>query len=37
MTAVRFARTHEIPMSDKGDGHNITGNAVCEGGSIWRR
>jgi FAD/FMN-containing dehydrogenase len=32
MAAVRFARTHEILVSVKGGGHNITGNAVCEGG-----
>src|SRR6201998_1825326 len=32
MTAVRFARTHELLVSVRGGGHNITGNAVCEGG-----
>ncbi len=32
MAAVRFARSHEILVSVKGGGHNITGNAVCEGG-----
>jgi FAD/FMN-containing dehydrogenase len=32
MAAVRFARTQEILVSVKGGGHNITGNAVCEGG-----
>jgi FAD/FMN-containing dehydrogenase len=32
MAAVRFARTHELLVSVKGGGHNITGNAVCEGG-----
>jgi FAD/FMN-containing dehydrogenase len=32
VTAVRFARTHELLVSVKGGGHNITGNAVCEGG-----
>jgi FAD/FMN-containing dehydrogenase len=32
MAAVRFARTHQILVSVKGGGHNITGNAVCEGG-----
>jgi FAD/FMN-containing dehydrogenase len=32
IAAVRFARTHEIRVSVKGGGHNITGNAVCEGG-----
>jgi FAD/FMN-containing dehydrogenase len=32
IAAVRFARTHGILVSVKGGGHNITGNAVCEGG-----
>src|ERR1700732_1855313 len=32
MAAVRFARTHEMLVSVRGGGHNITGNAVCEGG-----
>jgi FAD/FMN-containing dehydrogenase len=32
IAAVRFARAHEILVSVKGGGHNITGNAVCEGG-----
>src|SRR5439155_13668812 len=32
MAAVRFARTHEVLVSIKGGGHNITGNAVCDGG-----
>src|SRR6516165_2797081 len=32
MTAVRFARTNGVLVSVKGGGHNITGNAVCEGG-----
>jgi FAD/FMN-containing dehydrogenase len=32
VAAVRFARTHELLVSVKGGGHNITGNAVCEGG-----
>jgi len=30
MAAVRFARAHNILVSVKGGGHNITGNAVCE-------
>ena len=30
--AVRFAREHELLVSVRGGGHNITGNAVCEGG-----
>jgi len=32
MAAVRFARRHSVLVSIKGGGHNITGNAVCEGG-----
>ena len=32
MAAVRFARECELLVSIKGGGHNITGNAVCEGG-----
>jgi FAD/FMN-containing dehydrogenase len=30
--AVRFAHDHELPVSVKGGGHNVAGNAVCEGG-----
>ena len=32
IAAVRFARDHELLVSVRGGGHNITGNAVCEGG-----
>src|ERR1043166_7125544 len=32
IAAVRFARDHRLLVSIKGGGHNITGNAVCEGG-----
>ena len=32
VAAVRFARARELLVSVKGGGHNITGNAVCEGG-----
>ena len=32
MAAVRFARDHRLLVSVRGGGHNITGNAVCEGG-----
>jgi FAD/FMN-containing dehydrogenase len=32
IAAVRFARAHELLVSVRGGGHNITGNAVCEGG-----
>src|SRR5467141_3423781 len=30
--AVNFARTNELLVSVRGGGHNITGNAVCDGG-----
>jgi FAD/FMN-containing dehydrogenase len=30
--AVHFAHDHRLLVSVKGGGHNITGNAVCEGG-----
>jgi FAD/FMN-containing dehydrogenase len=30
--AVNFARDHDLLVSIRGGGHNITGNAVCEGG-----
>jgi FAD/FMN-containing dehydrogenase len=30
--AVRFARQHELIVSIRGGGHNIAGNAVCDGG-----
>ena len=32
IAAVPFARDHGLLVSVKGGGHNITGNAVCEGG-----
>ena len=32
MQAVTFARTHTLPLSVRGGGHNITGSAVCDGG-----
>src|SRR6202008_2764195 len=32
IAAVHFARDHRLLVSVKGGGHNITGNAVCEGG-----
>jgi FAD/FMN-containing dehydrogenase len=32
MATVRFARDHGLLVSVKGGGHNITGNAVCDGG-----
>ncbi len=32
IVAVRFAREHKLPLAVRGGGHNIAGNAVCEGG-----
>jgi len=32
IAVVRFAREHGLLLAVKGGGHNITGNAVCEGG-----
>lgn len=32
MKAVEFARTHNLLISVRGGGHNVPGNAVCEGG-----
>lgn len=32
MSAVDYAREHDMLVSVKGGGHNIAGNAVCEGG-----
>ena len=34
MRAVDFARTHELPLAVRGGGHNIAGNAVCDGGLL---
>lgn len=30
--AVRFARTHSLLVAVRGGGHNVAGNALCEGG-----
>ncbi len=30
--AVRFARRHELLISVRGGGHNVAGNALCDGG-----
>ncbi len=30
--AVQFARTHNLLVSVRGGGHNVAGNAVCDGG-----
>jgi FAD/FMN-containing dehydrogenase len=32
VAAVRFARTHDLLVAVKGGGHNVAGNAVCDGG-----
>jgi FAD/FMN-containing dehydrogenase len=32
MNSVNFARTHEILVAVRGGGHNVAGNAVCDGG-----
>jgi FAD/FMN-containing dehydrogenase len=32
--AVNFARTHGLLLAVKGGGHNIAGNAVCDGGML---
>ncbi len=32
VTALRFARAHDVLISVRGGGHNVTGNAVCDGG-----
>ena len=32
VAAIRFAREHDLLVSVKGGGHNVTGHAVCDGG-----
>jgi FAD/FMN-containing dehydrogenase len=34
VAAVRFAREHGLLLAVRGGGHNIAGNAVCEGGLL---
>jgi FAD/FMN-containing dehydrogenase len=34
MRAVQFAREHRLLLAVRGGGHNIAGNAVCEGGLL---
>jgi hypothetical protein len=32
VSAVNFARTHELLVAVRGGSHNVAGNAVCDGG-----
>jgi len=32
INSVNFARTHNLPVSVRGGGHNVAGSAVCDGG-----
>jgi FAD/FMN-containing dehydrogenase len=32
--AIRFARQHRLDVAIRGAGHNIAGNALCEGGLV---
>ncbi len=32
VSSVNFARTHQLLVSVRGGGHNVSGNAVCDGG-----
>lgn len=32
ISAVNFARKHDLLLSVKGGGHNVSGNAVCKDG-----
>jgi FAD/FMN-containing dehydrogenase len=34
MAALRFARIRKLPISVRGGGHNVAGNAICEGGVV---
>ncbi|QSB14847.1 FAD-binding oxidoreductase [Natronosporangium hydrolyticum] len=32
--AVEFARKHGLPVAVRGGGHNVSGNAICDGGLV---
>jgi len=32
INSVKFARKHELLVAVRGGGHNVAGNAVCDGG-----
>jgi FAD/FMN-containing dehydrogenase len=34
LTAVQFARTHNLLVAVRGGGHNVAGNATCDGGMV---
>ena len=34
MAAVTFARTHALPLSVRGGGHNVAGHALCDDGVV---
>jgi hypothetical protein len=34
IASVRFARDHDLLVAVRGGGHNVSGNAVCDGGLV---